>query len=162
MRAIPLSSPMPATVQNCTPTVAVDPTIPEPAYFFADGVRFACQRCGQCCTGGAGVVRVSPQELARIALFLTMPEGTLAARSCRLVDGELALKEKANGDCIFHDGGCSIYPVRPAQCRTFPFWLKNLRNEQAWQDTASGCPGIGQGEVHDLERVLEQIGQSPV
>lgn len=91
-----------------------------------------------------------------------MPEGTLVARSCRLVDGELALKEKPNGDCIFHDGGCSIYPVRPAQCRTFPFWLKNLRNEQAWQDTAAGCPGIGQGELHDRERVLTQIGQSPI
>ncbi len=155
-------SAMPSDAQNCTPVSSdVGQSIDLPT-FFDSGLRFACQRCGQCCTGGAGVVRVSPRELARIAQFLTMPEGTLAARACRLVGGELALKEKANGDCIFHDGGCSIYPVRPAQCRTFPFWLKNLRNEEAWQDTARACPGIGTGEVHARERILQQVAESPV
>ena len=29
-----------------------------------------------------------------------------------------------NGVCPFYDSGCSIYPIRPSDCRLFPFDLK--------------------------------------
>lgn len=134
----------------------------ERPYFFDQGLQFTCQRCGRCCTGGSGTVGVEPDEVAAIARFLTMPEGSFVARYCRLVDGRLALKEKANGDCILHDGGCTVYPVRPAQCRTFPFWLKNLRSESAWAETARACPGIGTGAAHTREQILRQVAESPI
>ena len=38
--------------------------------------------------------------------------------------GRVTLRERANGECVFWDrqAGCTVYPARPAQCRTWPFW----------------------------------------
>jgi Fe-S-cluster containining protein len=49
----------------------------------------------------------------------------------------------ANGDCVFLGEGrrCRIYAVRPAQCRTYPFWPE-LETRQAWRDEARRCEGI--------------------
>ena len=162
MRRSILQSDMPMAAQNCTADgFAAGESVDRP-YFFDQGLHFTCQRCGRCCTGGSGVVQLTPGEIERLGLFLTMPKGTFVARYCRLVDGRLALKEKENGDCILHDGGCTVYPVRPAQCRTFPFWLKNLRSEAAWQDAARDCPGIGTGDLHEREQILRQVAESPI
>jgi hypothetical protein len=63
--------------------------------------------------------------------------------ACRL-DGRKSLKERSAGNefaCIFLDDGktCAIYPVRPEQCRRFPFWdyFRTRREELARQ-----CPGV--------------------
>ncbi len=40
------------------------------SYFFDAGIRFECRRCGACCTGDPGVVRVNEQEIAEIAAYL--------------------------------------------------------------------------------------------
>jgi len=50
---------------------------------------------------------------------------------CKPVDIGLAttlsLKEKHNHDCIFLEStGCRVYPARPAQCRTYPFWEQKI------------------------------------
>jgi len=31
------------------------------------------------------------------------------------------------------DKQCTVYPVRPAQCRTFPWWKENLSSKEAWR-----------------------------
>ena len=33
-------------------------------------------------------------------------------------------------------GQCSIYDVRPIQCRTYPFWPSILKNKQTWEEEA--------------------------
>lgn len=134
----------------------------EPLYFFEQGLRFACQRCGNCCTGRAGMVRMAKAEMEQISRHLHLSEDAFQVRYCRLVGDQLSLKEKDTGDCIFYDQGCTIYPVRPAQCRTFPFWVRNLRTEEAWNETAKECHGIGKGPIHDRESILKQVGASPV
>lgn len=42
------------------------------SYFFNEGIRFACRRCGACCNGAPGVVRVNEQEIGAIAAYSGM------------------------------------------------------------------------------------------
>jgi len=58
-----------------------------------------------------------------------------------------------NGDLAGDDPPltvCLVYPVRPRQCRTWPFWPEVLRSRDAWDRATEKCPGIGKGKYHDL------------
>ena len=48
---------------------------------------------------------------------------------------------------------CMIYPVRPSQCRMWPFWPSNLANPAAWNETAQKCPGINRGRLYSCEEI---------
>jgi uncharacterized protein len=119
--------------------------------WYEAGLRFACSRCGQCCTGPGGTVRVSAEEEARLAARLGLDRATFRARWIRpLPDGAASLRERPNGDCVFLDGagGCAVYGDRPRQCRTWPFWRRNLASPEHWRGAGAHCPGIGRGELH--------------
>jgi uncharacterized protein len=131
--------------------------MPEPWY--TDGLAFRCTRCGNCCTGAPGFVWVSSGELAAIAKFRgeTFEEAEgLHTRPC---GKRRSLRERANGDCVFWDreAGCTIYPVRPKQCRTWPFWHSNVATPETWEDTRQRCPGAGQGELISVEEITRRI-----
>lgn len=129
----------------------------EPGPWYQDGLRFTCTQCGNCCTGSPGFVWVSAEEVRRIADFKGLSLGEMQIHHLRFVAGRTSLREFPNGDCTFLDGAtrkCSIYPVRPAQCQTWPFWNSNLENEAAWQRTQSVCPGAGRGQLYDLEQIV--------
>ena len=117
--------------------------------WYADGLRFECTRCGRCCTG-EGYVWVSEERIRQIAEFLEMPVERFSRRYVRRVDNRLSLVEKDHADCVFWERhhGCTIYPVRPVQCRTFPFWPEHLKSSTAWRDLAAEVPGIGRGRRH--------------
>ena len=106
----------------------------------------ACEECeGNCCIGESGYIWVSPKEIEEIAKFLGIDKNIFINRFLIKVGYKFSLKERPykNGfACIFFDENkkrCSIYPVRPIQCRTFPFWdyfkdnIEELKKE---------CPGI--------------------
>jgi len=123
-----------------------------------DGVRFACTQCGACCSGAPGKVRVTPGEIEQIAGFRGIPTTKVLTSAVRIVDGEWLLKERSNGDCIFlSEQGCSIHPVKPKQCRLYPFWFKNVRSDTAWAKTCRECPGIGTGEWVSPRKVMERV-----
>lgn len=44
----------------------------------------------------------------------------------------------SSAGCVFLDpfGKCSIYPVRPIQCRTYPFWPSLLEDRETWESEA--------------------------
>ncbi|HUN82253.1 MAG TPA: YkgJ family cysteine cluster protein, partial [Phycisphaerae bacterium] len=96
--------------------------------WYREGLSFTCTQCGNCCTGAPGYVFVSDEEIGRISAFLGRTDGTLDKKHLRRVGRRFSLTEdKKSGDCCFltHENGkriCSIYPVRPLQCRTWPFW----------------------------------------
>src|SRR5438132_682079 len=115
--------------------------------WYKDGLKFECTRCGNCCTGAPGFVWVSLPEIYRIAEFLGLNDRDFGKKFLRKVDQRISLIEKPNGECIFYDQGCSIYPVRPSQCRTFPFWSENLRSGGSWKKAAAQCPGMDQGRL---------------
>ena len=90
---------------------------------------------------------------------------------CRLVDiGQMkmvSLLEKDNYDCIFlTDKGCMVYPYRPVQCSTYPFWANVLENRETWEEEGRHCPGINKGAIHsrkEIEKCLEdRLSNSPV
>lgn len=127
--------------------------------WYADGLRFTCTRCGKCCTGAPGFVWVTPEEVAAIADFLDEPVEEVRGLYTRLDRGDRTLREKANGDCVFYDRkrGCTVYPVRPEQCRTWPFWASNVETPEAWERTESLCPGSGQGELISVEEITRRV-----
>ena len=62
-----------------------------------------------------------------------------------------------NYNCVFlTDEGCSIYPVRPLQCRTYPFWPYLLEDRAILEAEKASCPGIGEGELHSAGEIRQQ------
>ncbi len=145
------SSPIPAPVN-------------EPWY--ADGLRFACTRCGNCCSGAPGHVWVGASEIAAIAASLGMPAEEFERRHTRKDGARRSLLERPGGDCEFllrdPDGRtrCAVHAVRPIQCRTWPFWSSNLHAPRTWTNTGRGCPGINQGAHHPLPVILAALREN--
>ncbi len=128
--------------------------------WYQDGLKFCCTGCGDCCTGAAGAVWVDEENLDKIAEHLDKPIGEIRLMHTRFLRGKISLTEFPNGDCTFFDGqtrGCKIYPVRPPQCKTWPFWKSNVADEQAWQQTVKECPGAGTGDLIQLEEIERRI-----
>lgn len=127
--------------------------------WYADGLPFTCTRCGDCCTGAPGFVWVTDDELAAIADHLGRPVAEVRDLYSRKARGRQTLREKANGDCVFFERnkGCTIYSVRPPQCRTWPFWDSNLETPEDWKKTCEQCPGSGQGELIPVEEISRRL-----
>jgi uncharacterized protein len=133
-------------------------TDPEPLWY-ADGLHFTCTRCGDCCTGAPGYVWVTDDELAAIAAHLGRPVAEVRDLHTRKGRGRRTLREKANGDCVFFERGkgCTVYPVRPPQCRTWPFWDSNVETSEDWKKTCDVCPGAGAGELIPVEEISRRL-----
>ena len=125
------------------------------APWFRDGLSFACTRCGGCCTGAPGFVWVDAEEIARIAEYRGEDLDVFSRAFVRRVGPRYSLKEKPGGDCIFWDRkvGCTVYPARPAQCQTWPFWPENVETAEAWQHVTTVCPGAGRGQWFSVEQI---------
>lgn len=130
------------------------------SYFFDEGIRFECRQCGTCCTGEPGVVYVDEGEITRIADYMGIPRDVFVERCLYLLKESYSIRETDDGRCIFFENGCAIYPVRPLQCSTFPFWFQNMRSLDSWKSVVLRCPGIGKGPVHSKDHILECIGKS--
>lgn len=142
------------------PSQTPDPEAAEPWY--KDGLHFRCTQCGHCCTGTPGHVWVDEDEIAAIAEYLDKPVGEIRLMHSRRVGSRVSLNEYANGDCIYFDGatrGCTIYPVRPKQCQTWPFWNSSLRSEADWKAVQKECPGAGHGDFVPLEEIEIRASQ---
>lgn len=133
-----------------------------PDLWYHAGLRFTCTQCGNCCTGSSGFVWVNDEEVRAIAAYLDKPAGEIRLLHTRPAQGKVSLNEHLNGDCVFLDPqtrGCRIYPVRPVQCRTWPFWEGNIRTPEAWQHTQTQCPGAGCGELVSLQEIESRSSQ---
>ena len=126
--------------------------------WYIAGLCFECTQCGDCCSGAPGHVWVTKKEIARIAEFLGRDDNWLDRKHLRRVGFCYSLTEKPGGDCIFLSRangrvGCSIYSVRPLQCRTWPFWSANLRSANTWSEVHEVCPGINCGKHYDFAQI---------
>jgi len=103
----------------------------------------ACKECeGNCCIGESGYIWVSLKEIEEISKFLGIDTEIFKERFLIKVGYRYSIKERPYKDgyaCLFFDNGCKIYPVRPNQCKTFPFWdyFKDKVDELKKE-----CPGI--------------------
>ncbi|HYG73870.1 MAG TPA: YkgJ family cysteine cluster protein [Planctomycetota bacterium] len=129
--------------------------------WFAEGVKFSCiTGCVRCCGGAPGDVFITQEELKKIAAFMKMDEREFTDSFVRQYSsGKMSLTEKRNGDCVLLDEkkGCSVYDVRPKQCRDYPFWPEIMKSPFAWLREAQRCPGIGEGEVHTAPKIAELL-----
>ena len=124
--------------------------------WYREGLRFECIRCGGCCTGFPGTVRVTNEEIEVLARRLAMSESEFREGYTRSVGAEEpSLQEKPNLDCIFYDSdaGCQVYEDRPKQCRTWPFWRRVVRSEATWETEAASCPGMDMGQFRDVDSI---------
>lgn len=123
--------------------------------WYRDGLAFECTRCGACCTGAPGYVWVSPAEIERLAAFRSETVEAFTLRYVRQVGEDYSLIERPGGDCVFWDpqSGCTVYPARPTQCRTWPFWPENLETPEAWSHVTRICPGSGVGRLYSLGEI---------
>ncbi len=124
--------------------------------WYANGLRFSCTRCGNCCRnhGGYTYVYLTEKDVSAIALHLGMTEPAFLAAHCQSEDGWVTLRMDSPA-CAFLEAGntCAIYPVRPKQCATWPFWKENL-SRAVWQgEVKADCPGIDKGELHSREEI---------
>ncbi len=107
----------------------------------------ACEECeGACCTGETGYIWVKYPEIEAISKFLELSVEEFATIYLKKVKHRFSLIEKKLEDnnyaCIFFDNHkkqCTIYSVRPRQCRTFPFW-ETFKNDT--KEVKKECIGI--------------------
>jgi Fe-S-cluster containining protein len=127
--------------------------------WYADGLRFTCTQCGDCCSGAPGYVWVTDDELEAIAKYLGRSLAEVRDLYSRKARGRRTLRERDNGDCVFlsPERGCTIYPVRPPQCRTWPFWDSTVETPDEWQKTCEACPGAGTGELIPVEEISRRV-----
>jgi Fe-S-cluster containining protein len=126
-------------------------------YFFDAGIRFQCQRCGACCTGEPGTIYVDQDEIVSLAAHLRLHMDDFIQQYLYPFKDSYSIGEHPDGRCLFFDNGCTIYSLRPHQCRTFPFWFSNLRSENQWREIRKKCSGIGKGRLYNREEILDLV-----
>ena len=112
-----------------------------------DGYPFSfqpksCNSCpARCCTGDSGNILVDDTEIQNIARSLQIEEHIFREEFLRTTEEKmLSLREYKLGPnnyaCALldaHSKKCSVYEVRPRQCRTFPFWQEYTGNSELAQ-----------------------------
>jgi hypothetical protein len=96
---------------------------------------------------------VNREEAARLARFLGIPAAEFRRRYLRRAGRRYSLTERSNGDCVLYNRGCAVYPARPIQCRSFPFWPENLRSLADWERAGRECPGVERGRLYSADEI---------
>ena len=130
----------------------------------ATELRFECQRSGNCCRR-PGYVYFTRDDVDAAARFVGLTRGEFVRRHLSVTGRRFVLEVDSAG-CRFFDGdGCTIHPVKPLQCRSWPFWPELVRTERAWRAAARGCPGMGRGgpiSAEQLEAWLHALTEAGI
>jgi len=128
--------------------------------WYVAGLYFECVQCGRCCAGPShGYIWVTRPEIQLLADFLKTPVEQVRQNYLKRVGFRTTIIEQpGTRDCVFlrkNDDKkiCVIYPVRPKQCRSWPFWPSNLKNPDTWNKAARKCAGINRGRFYQLEEI---------
>ena len=128
--------------------------------WYAGGLHFECMQCGNCCSGPSeGYIWVTKPEIKLISDFLKISPKHLRQNYLKRVGLRTTIVEgSVTKDCIFLEriddqNRCTIYPVRPSQCRIWPFWPDNLKSLNTWNKAAQRCSGINHGRHYSFEKI---------
>jgi Fe-S-cluster containining protein len=109
----------------------------------------ACETCrGQCCRWG-GYVWVTEDDITAMAEIMNQSLEAFADQYLKAAYGRLSFQERLwEGEyhCAMFDRfthRCLVYPARPEQCRTFPFWEQYRTN---FIKLLELCPGVAARE----------------
>ena len=132
-------------------TIARQPSARTPV-----SLRFECQPgCTACCDVD-GFVYLSEDDLEKAARFVKMTVADFEQKYVYRTRHLIRLRKPADRQCHFLlEGGCSIHPAKPTQCRLFPFWPEYVDDRSEWRSLKKRCPGIGKGELIQIGTALE-------
>jgi Fe-S-cluster containining protein len=122
-----------------------------------EGLRFECQPgCTKCCDTH-GFVYLTPTDLSRIAAHLGMTDAEFETKYVYRTRNLLRLRKPRRSQCSFlMKTGCAIHPVKPAQCRLYPFWPELVAYRDIWDyEGYRKCPGIGKGPLIQIGTAVE-------
>jgi Fe-S-cluster containining protein len=93
-----------------------------------------------------------------LAEFLGMTRARFE-REYTFVDGGWRELLFHGNECVFltREGTCGVYPARPTQCRTFPFWPDLVRGGRWARRAHSLCEGVGEGKLFSPEEVAARV-----
>ncbi|MGD8514778.1 MAG: YkgJ family cysteine cluster protein [Granulosicoccaceae bacterium] len=124
-------------------------------------LRFECTRCGACCCGDEDhYIAVREQDLQAICDHLDISLAWLKRRYIEhLTRHYYTVRIGDDGRCVFlnRQGDCRIYPVRPVQCQTYPYWPEILADNKHWHAEANRCEGINRGNIVPLELITRAL-----
>ncbi|MFH1075420.1 MAG: YkgJ family cysteine cluster protein [Pseudomonadota bacterium] len=110
---------------------------------------FECQNCGTCCKGYGGIF-VKDKEVDAISSYLGIHKKTFLAWCCDPAgNNKLMLRTAENGSCILWDKVCTIHPVKPVLCRTWPYLKAVLQDPNNLDVIKNACPGLAKGTTYD-------------
>lgn len=94
-----------------------------------------------------GVVYMTPAELARIAEHLELSRPAFKRKYAVTWDRDsrqwsIDALDGRGCPLLTGDRGCSVHPVKPSQCATFPFWSEMLDDVIEWEVAKTFCPGM--------------------
>ena len=140
--------------------------------WYANGLRFECTTCGNCCTGPPGAVWFDDAEADEMASALGIERMLFYRRFVRYINGKQSLRERRTQhgfDCILLDREtqpgralCRVYGARPVQCRGWPFWPENMESPEAWAEAKrkTPCPGMDKGTLIPIEQITITLQES--
>ncbi len=132
-------------------------------YYRHAQLRFECTGCGACCTGGADhYVEVNAAERDAIRAFLGLSPAWFRRRYLlQAAAGLTGIRLGRDGRCPFlgGDNRCRVYPVRPRQCRTYPWWPELVEQRSGWQTEAKRCEGMNRGTVVPLAKIERMLSR---
>lgn len=132
--------------------------------FFQDSpLHFECTACGKCCTGNSEshYIALSRREADKLQAHLKVSTAWFKRRYIEHLTRDSWGIRMTNGQCVFLGEGkqCSIYSLRPTQCRTYPFWPELLDQEEHWQAEKKYCEGINRGKHVDIKYIKKKLQQ---
>ncbi len=106
---------------------------------------------------------ITSKDLERLAKHLGLSEQEFEARYVIRYRRLTRLRKPRKSQCHFlMADGCSVHPVKPVQCRTYPFWPELVEDRAAWQAEAKRCPGINKGELIQIGTACEVASEMKI
>ena len=102
---------------------------------------FACTLCGDCCQGYGGTY-LDANDVNTIATRLGLSPQSFVERYCVEAGQRRMRAQGPDGFCVFYEKKCTIHPIKPRMCRTWPYLKSVLVDYNNWHAMASMCPGI--------------------
>ena len=133
-------------------------------FYKKNEIRFHCTGCGKCCHGNPDdqVIELLDKELEQISGYLGM--GISRFKKQFVSCDEFGVESIRIGDdhrctLLGEDNRCTVYPVRPLQCQTYPYWPEIMDTKKHWEAEAARCEGVGQGEVIPLALIKSELAR---
>lgn len=98
-------------------------------------------------------VYLNRADVEAIAAYLGLEIDEFYWKHCEVEDGWILLRQEPQRCRFLGANGCRIYPVRPKQCASWPFWSENLYHEIWISQVIPTCQGVGRGTLYKAEEI---------